>query len=155
MRRFHAACSSSRRGWLTSASRSRVCGAPSWRKAAFAQQPAIGLVAEGMDALVGRSEQIFEAEFAGGSSKAAGMRYAEQLHSGIVDELQYVIAVKGEDGRVHDLENARQQGGGFERTHALLLQQVGERVDFGGEFAERVRRGGAAGAKRVVALAQG
>jgi hypothetical protein len=47
-----------------------------------------------------------------------------------------VVAVKGEEGRMHDFENAGQQGRGFERAHALLLQQVGEGVDLPGQFAD-------------------
>ena len=55
---------------------------------------------------------------------------------------------------MHHLKDARQQRGGLKRAHALLLQQVGQRVDFGGQFAQRIRRAGSARAKGVVALAQ-
>ena len=64
------------------------------------------------------------------------------------------LAVEGEQGRVHDLENAGQQGRGFKRTYALFLQQVGESIDFSGQFAQRIGRAGAARAKGVVSLAQ-
>ena len=43
IRRFHAACSSSRRGRLTSASSSRVWGTPSWRNAALRSSQRVGL----------------------------------------------------------------------------------------------------------------
>ncbi len=93
-----------------------------------------------MNGLVGRGEQIFQAQFARGAAEAAGMGQAQQLDAGVVDQLQQVVAVKGKQRRVHDFKNARQQGRGFQRAHALLLQQVGERVDLRGQFAERIVR---------------
>ncbi len=63
---------------------------------------------------------------------------AQQLHAGVVDQLQQVFAVEGKERRMHHFENARQQRRSLQRAHALLLQQIGERIDFGGQFAERV-----------------
>ncbi len=79
---------------------------------------------------------------------------AQKLRSGVVDKLQHVFAVEGEQRRMHHLENARQQSCGFERAHALFLQQVGEGIDLRRQFAESIRVFRAARAKRVVAFAQ-
>ena len=88
-------------------------------------------------------------------AEAAGKRTTEELGAGIVDQLQKVFAIEGKQRRMHDLENAGQQRGGFKRTNALLLEKVCQRVDFGGQFPKRVGRCGASRAKRIVALAQG
>ena len=67
---------------------------------------------------------------------------------------------------MHDLENARQQSRGLKRAHALLLQQVRQRVNLGRKFSEcvsgarpasaglrsRVRH--SARSKRIIAFAQ-
>ena len=82
------------------------------------------------------------------------MGQAEQLDPGVVDQLQRVFAVEGKQRRMHDFKNAGQQGCGLERTDALLLQQVGESIDLGGQFAKRVLRAGPARAEGVIALAQ-
>ena len=63
---------------------------------------------------------------------------AEQSQAGIVNKLEAVFAVKGKEGGMHDFENAGQQSGGFKRTDALLLQEVGESVDLGRKFAQCV-----------------
>ena len=55
---------------------------------------------------------------------------------------------------MHHLKDARQQRRCLKRAHALLLQQIGERVDLRGQFAECIARAGAARAKGVVAFAQ-
>jgi hypothetical protein len=107
-----------------------------------------------VDALVGRGKQIFEAQFARCVAKTAGIGQGQQLDAGVVDQLEQIFAVEGKQRRVHHLKDARQQRGGLKRTHALLLQQIGERVHLGCQFAERVRGAGSAGAEGVVALAQ-
>ena len=50
---------------------------------------------------------------------------------------------------------AAQQRGGFNGSNPLVGEQVGQGVHFEGEFAERIIRGCAAGAKRVVLFPQG
>src|ERR1700735_2074246 len=42
----------------------------------------------------------------------------------------------------------------FERAHALALEQIGERIDFGRELSQRIVCARAARAKRIVAFAQ-
>ncbi len=68
--------------------------------------------------------------------------------------MEKIFAVERKQRRVHDFEDAGEEGRGFERAYALLLQQVGEGIDFTGELAEGIARGSSAGAKRVIALAQ-
>jgi hypothetical protein len=85
-----------------------------------------------VNALVGRGKQVFETQFARGVSKAAGVGQAKQFDAGVVDQLQQIFAIEGKQRRVHHFENAGQQRRGLKRTHALLLQQVGERVHLGG-----------------------
>ena len=124
MRRFHAACSSSCNGMLTSASTSSVCGAPSWRKVAL-KEPARGLAAEEVDALILRVKEFFESEFRGRVSETARMRPVEHPGASRVHQLKHVLPVKGKEGRVHDFKDAAQQRGGFERANALTLKQIG------------------------------
>ena len=124
-------------------------------KEGLAQEPPRGFAAKGVDALVRRGKQIFEAECAGGVAEAAGMGETQQLDPGVVDQLEKIFAVEGKERRVHDLKDAGQQSRGFKRAHALLLQQIGQCVDLRGQFRKRVLRAGAAGAERVIAFAQG
>ena len=95
----------------------------------LAQQPARGLGAERVNGLVGGGEQIFKAQFARGAAKAAGVRQAEQAEARIVHQLQQPVAVKGEQRRVHDLKDARQQSRCLQRAHALFLQEIGQGID--------------------------
>src|ERR1700744_2392377 len=107
-----------------------------------------------MNALVRRSEQGFESQVARGAAEGARVGNTEQANACFIYKLEHVLAVEGIERRMHDLENAGQKRGGFEGTHALTLKQVGERVDFVGQFSERVGCACAASTKRVVALAQ-
>ena len=50
------------------------------------------------------------------------IRAIEQLETGTVNQLQAVLAIEGEQRRVHHLQNACQQRSGLKRAHALLLQ---------------------------------
>jgi hypothetical protein len=77
----------------------------------------------------------------------------EEFEASVVDELQAVFAIESEERRVHHFQDACQQRGSLKRAHALLLQQIGKRVDFSGEFAQGVAGCGAARAKGVVAFA--
>ena len=91
-----------------------------------------------MNALVGRGQQLLQAEFARTLVVAASLGPAQQLDAGVARQLQPVMTVKSKQRRVHHFENASQKSRGLERTDALLLQQIGERVDLGGQFAQRV-----------------
>jgi hypothetical protein len=107
-----------------------------------------------MHRLIRGLEQLFEVELTGGTTEAAGMGQAEQFEAGVIDQLKQVFAVEGKEGRVHDLENAAKKSCGFKRANALFLEEIGQRIDLGGEFADGVARGGSASAKGIVALAQ-
>ena len=121
----------------------------------FAQKPSRGLGAKGVNALIGGGQKIVEPQFARRCARSIARRgRPSSLRPGVVHQLQKVFAVKGEERRVHDFENARQQGCSFERAHALFLQQVGQGVDLPSQFAKGIAGIGAAGAKRVVAFAQ-
>ncbi len=89
IRRFHATCSSSCKRLAHVGQQQQRVRRAVLAKERLAQQPARGLGAEGVNGLIGGGEQVFEAEFARGVAKAARMRTAEQLRSGIVDELQH------------------------------------------------------------------
>ena len=121
---------------------------------ALRKQPAGRLAAEGVDGLVGGCEQTIEAEFAGRMAETSRIGALQKLGSGGVHKLQHVVAIKGEQGGDHHLEDAGQQRRGFKRAHALFLQQVGKGVDFAGQFAQGIGRAGAAGAEGIVAFAQ-
>jgi hypothetical protein len=74
-----------------------------------------------------------------GRSSAHGLR-PSSLSPCVVHQLQQVLAVEGEQRRVHHFKNARQQRRGLQRAHALLLQQVGQRVHLAGQLAQRPAR---------------
>jgi hypothetical protein len=137
--RFQAICSSSCSGRLTSASKQQRVGRAVLAEDGLAQQPARAV--RRRSEWSGRARQaVFQAQFARAAAEAAGMGQAQQLDAGVVDQLEQVFAVEGKQRRVHHFEDAGQQRRGLERTHALLLQQIGERVDLGGQLAERVLR---------------
>jgi hypothetical protein len=102
----------------------------------FAKQPASGLTAEEMDALVLRVQEFFKSQLRGRVSETARMRPVEHPCARGIHQLKHVLPVKGKERRVHDLEDAPQQRGCLERADALPLQQVGERIDLTGEFSE-------------------
>ena len=120
----------------------------------LAQQPARRRSAEGTNGLIRRGQQIVEAQVTRKMAKASRGGAIEEFEAGVVDELQAVFAIEGEERRVHYLQDARQQRGSLKRAHALLLQEIGKRVDLAGKFAEGIAGGGAARAKGVVAFAQ-
>jgi len=62
-----------------------------------------------MNGLVGCTEEFLKAEFARAAAKAAGVGQAEQFETGVVYQLQSVVAVEGEQRGMHDFENAREQ----------------------------------------------
>src|SRR5579863_10338865 len=95
----------------------------------LAQKPARRLCSEGVNGLVGRSEKIVECELSRAVAEATRQRAAKKLRSSIVHQLERVFAIEGKEWGVHDFEDAGKQGCGFERAHALLLQQVCESVD--------------------------
>ena len=100
-----------------------------------------------MDALVRGGQELFQTEFARAVAKAARMGQAQQLHARVVHQLQKILAVEGEQRRVHHLKNARQQGRRFQRSNALLLQQVRQCVYFGGQLSKCIAGPGATRAK--------
>ena len=110
---------------------------------------------EGVNGLVGRAKEFFKAEFARAAAEAAGVGQAEEFESGVVDQLQSVVAVEGEQRSMHDFEDAGEQGRGLKRAHSLFLEQVGESIDLRGQFADSIGRESTAGAEGVVAFAQG
>jgi hypothetical protein len=120
----------------------------------FAQEPARGPGAEGMDGLIGGGEQNVESYFARAVAEASRQGTSEQLRAGIVDQLQEILAIEGKERGMHHLEDASKQGRSFKRTDTLSLEEVSEGVDLSRQFAEGVCRTGAAGAKRIVTLTE-
>ncbi len=100
-----------------------------------------------MNRLVGGGEQVVEAQFVRSVAEASCQRTTEELRAGVVDQLQEVFAIKGKERRVHDLENARQKRRCLKRADALLLQQIGKRVDLTSQFAQCIGGACAAGAE--------
>ena len=86
------------------------------------------------------------------SSCSAGC--AEQPLAGAVDEHAALLAVEGEDRDVDLRHHRPQQRARLERAEPLVVQRLGERVDFEHHRAERIVAAGAARADREVALAQ-
>ncbi len=123
-------------------------------KRRLTQQPPRRSAAEGVDALVRRRQQHFESEFASCMAETARVGEAEKLDAGVVHQLQQVFAIECEQRGVHDLEYAGKQRSRFERTHALLLQQVGQCVDLSGKLTKGITGCGSAGTEGVVAFAQ-
>ena len=73
--------------------------------------------------------------------------HLQQALSGGVDQTQNLVGIEGEQGYFDLLDDAAQQGGGFDGLNPPFRQQVGQGIDFQSKLAQRIVRGRAAGAE--------
>jgi len=80
---------------------------------------------------------------------------AQQIFTGAIDEAEAAFGIEGENGHVNLGHDGAEERGRFKSAEALDAQRFAELIDLEQHFAEGVIRVRAAGANRVITLAQG